>query len=263
MKAALCKETVFYEEKGQGPAIILLHGFPLDHRMWQEQADALQNIYRVITHDLRGMGQSAVPEDTLTLDRYADDVLELMDRLGIERAALAGFSMGGYVAFSLLRKAPDRFNALILLNTRPEADPQEGRINRMNMAAALLRNGSAAASEAMLPKLLSEQTRRERPEFVKKLNEWMLSMHPNGLVHASLAMAFRKDSVSLLPTIAVPTLIIGGELDSITTPEVMKRMAEQIKSSRYVIIPGAAHLTVMEKSAEVNEAILQFLQGLS
>ncbi|OPH56133.1 alpha/beta hydrolase [Paenibacillus ferrarius] len=261
MKHHIIGAELFVEEEGQGAPIILLHGFPLDHRMWASQVQALAPYYRVITPDLRGMGQSDVPATNISIDTYADDILTLMDKMGIQKAALGGFSMGGYVAFALLRKAPSRFTSLILANTRPEADGQEARRNRMNMAVSLYDKGAAAAKDAMLPKLLTEQTRQDQPGLVDSLSLVMESMAAEGLVHASLAMAFREDSVDLLSTISVPTLVIAGEHDAVAPPDVMNKMADQISDASFHVIPGAAHLTPMENPAAFNTLLLEFLKN--
>jgi 3-oxoadipate enol-lactonase len=263
MKASINGISMAYEDAGQGMPVILLHGFPLDHRMWRNQVEALQSDFRVITPDFRGMGGSDVPKDIIALDQYADDVLALMDQLQVEQAVLGGFSMGGYVAFSLLRKAPKRFSAVVLADTRPEADTQEARKNRMTMAASLFEKGAVAARDAMMPKLLSEDAQQAQPDLVNELGSTISSMEPEGLVHACLAMAFRKDSVLLLPSISVPTLVIVGEKDAITPPDVMKQMADRIPNSRMIRIPGAAHLTPMEKPEEFNTALLEFLKDLA
>jgi 3-oxoadipate enol-lactonase len=263
MKAFIHGSIIAYEDVGQGEPILLLHGFPLDHQMWNEQIAALKVKYRVIAPDLRGMGGSDVPTAAISLDQYADDILALLDQLEIPTVILGGFSMGGYIAFSLLRKAPQRFKAVVLADTRPEGDPKEGRKNRMNMAAALYEHGSSAARAAMLPKLLTAQTQKDKPELVAKLTGTIDAMKPEGLVHACLAMAFRKDSVSLLPLIKVPTLVIVGEKDAITPPAVMKKMADQIPHVFFVQIPDAAHLTPLENPDKFNQALLGFLQGLS
>lgn len=252
----------FVQEQGQGTALILLHGFPLDHRMWQGQIDALSENYRIITPDLRGMGQSDVPVSNISIGNYADDVLTLMDKMGIQKAALGGFSMGGYVAFSLLRKAPKRFTALILANTRPEADGQEARKNRLNMALALYDQGAAAARDAMLPKLLTEVSKQDQPKLVDTLSNVMESMAAEGLVHACLAMAFREDAADLLSTISVPTLVIAGEQDPIAPPDVMKKMADQITGASFHVIPAASHLTPMEKPEAFNALLIDFMKGI-
>ncbi|UJF32432.1 alpha/beta fold hydrolase [Paenibacillus hexagrammi] len=257
--------SLFIEDQGPVSAlpIILLHGFPLDHRMWSHQIETLTaSSYRVITPDLLGMGRSELPSSNISLDRYADDILAMMDQLQIPRAVLGGFSMGGYVAFALLRKAPERFSALILANTRPEADSPEGRQNRMKMAASLYEKGSSAAKDAMLPKLLTEHTRAESPGLVSELEQVMTAMEPEGLVHASLAMAFRPDASDLLTSIQVPTLVIAGEQDPITTPEIMKSMADQIPASQFHVIPEASHLTPQEKPDAFNAVLLGFLNSI-
>jgi 3-oxoadipate enol-lactonase len=248
--------------KGKGLPVVLLHGFPLDHHMWRNQVSALEQSYRVITPDLQGMGQSGVPLDNRSMEHYADDVLAVLDHLQIDRVVLGGFSMGGYVAFSLLRKAPERIAAVILSNTRADADTTEGKKNRMSMASALFDKGSIAAKEAMLPKLLTEQSLKENEALAEQLSKAMLGMNPEGLVHACLAMAFRKDSSKLLTSIKVPTLVIAGERDVIATPEIMNKMAEQIPGALYEEIPGAAHLAPMENPEAYNRVLLDFLQKL-
>ncbi|MVP01825.1 alpha/beta fold hydrolase [Paenibacillus lutrae] len=253
----------YYQEQGSGPALLLLHGFPLDHRMWQDQIDYFKTTHRVIAPDLRGLGQSDPHKDLITLDHLADELLLLLDQLQVEKAVLAGFSMGGYVAFSLMRKAPQRFAGLVLANTRPDADPLEGQINRMKMAASLLEKGTHAAADSMIPKLLTEETLASRPSLAEELNQQILDMDALGLVHATLAMAFRKDSTELLAEIEVPTLVIAGEKDTITTPELMRTMASQLPQAEYVQIEGAAHLTTRENPQAFNQHLEQFLNRIA
>ncbi|TXK85230.1 alpha/beta fold hydrolase [Paenibacillus sp. N3.4] len=231
--------------------------------MWHWQVDALAGNYRVITPDLRGLGQSEVPTTNISLDQYADDILAFMDQMGIQKAALGGFSMGGYVAFALLRKAPERFSAVILANTRPEADGHDARKNRLHMAISLYDNGAIAARDAMLPKLLTEQTRRDHPTLVENLNTVMESMSPEGLIHACLAMAYRGDSANLLSSIKVPVLVIAGEQDAIAPPEIMKKMAEQIPNASFHVIPAASHLTPLEKPEAFNAHLVNFLNNIT
>ncbi|MGQ7890267.1 alpha/beta fold hydrolase [Paenibacillus sp. WC2504] len=263
MKHHINGAELYIAEKGQGAPVILLHGFPLDHRMWQAQVEALSDNYRVITPDLRGMGHSDVPKANISIEQYADDILTMMDKMDIQKAALGGFSMGGYVAFALLRKAPKRFTGLLLANTRPEADGLEARKNRMNMASALYDKGASAARDAMLPKLLTEQTAKDQPGLVESLSAVMASMPAEGLVHASLAMAFRSDSVDLLGAISVPTLVIAGEKDLIAPPDVMKKMADAIPGASFHAIPEASHLAPMEKPEAFNALLFEFLKGVT
>jgi len=252
-------ETMFVEDRGQGLPIVLLHGFPLDHRMWKHQTELLAQDYRVITPDLPGMGRSAVPGELMSMERYADEVLALLDRLGVQRAVLGGFSMGGYLAFALLRKAPERFLGLLLANTRAEADTAAGRKGRMQLAAALYEHGAAAARDAMLPKLLAESTRREQPALVEELAGLMGGMPPEGLVQASLAMAFRREAVSLLGELALPTLVVAGEHDAIAPPDEMRAMAERIPGAAFGVIAGAAHLAPLEQPAAFNRLLAPFV----
>lgn len=253
---------MFYEDQGNGLPVIFLHGFPLDHTMWQHQTAALKGSYRVITPDLPGMGQSDIPQEPMMLDEYANRIIALMDHLNIHKAVLAGFSMGGYVAFSLLSKAPERFTAVILSNTRPESDSQEARINRFRMAASLLENGSVTARDAMLPKLLTGHTLEKDSHRKEMLSKTMLAMKPEGLVLACLSMAYRKDSSELLAGMHMPALVIAGSQDIVTPPEIMEQMAKLIPNAHYAEINGAAHLAPLERPEDYNRILLDFLQKL-
>ncbi|MCD1259949.1 alpha/beta fold hydrolase [Paenibacillus athensensis] len=254
---------MFVEDRGQGLPVLLLHGFPLDHRMWTYQTELLAQQYRVIVPDLPGMGRSGVPGELMSMERYADDVLALLDRLGVQRAVLGGFSMGGYLAFALLRKAPERFVGLLLANTRAEADAAAGRKGRMQMAAALYEHGAAAARDAMLPKLLAESTRRERPELAEELAGIMGGMPAEGLVQASLAMAFRREAVSLLGELTLPTLVVAGEHDAIAPPDEMRAMAERIRGAAFHVVAGAAHLAPLEQPEAFNRLLAPFVAGIA
>jgi 3-oxoadipate enol-lactonase len=246
-------------DEGIGPALLLLHGFPLDHTMWHHQIHSLSRTYRVIAPDLRGMGQSSAAAGPFTLTRYALDCLALLDLLNIKQAAVCGFSLGGYIAMSLLSLVPERITALVLANTRPDADPPQGRQNRFKMAADLVEQGSAAASTAMLPKLFTAETAADQPQLIEDLRTRIIAMNADGLIQACLAMAYRTDSTALLGSFQGPALVIGGNQDPITTPEVTRKMADGIPKASYKLIANAAHLTPVEQPQAFTEVLETFL----
>lgn len=247
-----------------GPPLLLLHGFPLDHRMWRDQIDALSARSRVVAPDLRGFGRTELGSGAVTMERMADDLAGLLDELNItEPVVLAGFSMGGYVAFQFLRRHPDRVRALILCDTRALADSPEAAAGRRQTAAKVLEEGASVTAEAMLPKMFSPQTAAARPTLVDRTRRMMLACPPAGIAAALDAMAARADVRALLPTIQVPTLVLVGELDAISSPAEMREIAEAIDGAAYQVVSGAAHLTPMEKPAEVSAAIATFIRSLA
>lgn len=247
-----------------GPPLLLLHGFPLDHRMWRDQIDALSTQCRVVAPDLRGFGQTELGGESVTMERMADDLAGLLDGLDIaEPVVLAGFSMGGYVAFQFWKRYPERVRGLILCDTRSQADSPEAAAGRRQTAAKVLEQGAEVTAKAMMPKMFSPETADTRPELVAKTNRMMLSCPPAGIAAALNAMAARADARSLLPGIRVPTLVLVGELDAISNPAEMHDIADAIDGAAYRVVSGAAHLTPMEKPDEVSAAIATFISGLA
>jgi 3-oxoadipate enol-lactonase len=247
--------SLFYHDEGQGEPVLLIHGFPLSSELYQPQRAALSNRFRVITPDLRGMGRSTSLGDDSSVDVYADDLAALLDQLGISQAIVGGMSMGGYIAFALLRRHPDRIKGLILLDTKAEPDTEEGKAGRRAMAEQARNAGAGAIADAMLPKMLTERTRTERPELAAFVREMMAATPVDGIVGALQALADRPDSTPQLSRIAVPTLVIGGREDPITPPAVIEAMQRAIPGAQLALIDDAAHAANVEAPDAVNQAI--------
>ncbi len=248
------------EVRGDGPAILFVHGYPFDRTIWREQIEALDG-YRRIAPDLRGMGESDAPDLGYGMGIYADDLAALLDTLGVDDVVLCGLSMGGYVIFEFLRRWRSRVRALILFDTRAEADGAEARRARDAAAAMARESGAAAVAEAMLPKVLSPATLESAPESVERIRGIMAATPVAGMIGALAAMRDRHDSTGLLPTLAgLPTLVIVGEDDTLTPPDGARRMATAVPGARLVVIPGAAHVPPVEKPLETTAAILDFLR---
>lgn len=248
-----------YDVYGQGVPVLWIHGFPLGRWLWDPQVRSLSDGVRSIAVDLRGFGGSSAPEGPYTMEQFAADLRGLMDALGIERAVLAGLSMGGYIAFAFYAAYPERVRGLILADTRHQADTPEARANRYALIDRIRQEGPRAAVEAFLPQLLGATTQRERPDLVEALRRKMMSNPAAGLIGALQAMAERPDRTALLPTIRVPTLILVGEEDVVTPPEVAQEMAAGIPGARLVQIPRAGHLANLEAPDAFNEAVRAFL----
>ena len=250
-------------DRGEGPALLLVHGFPLDHTMWNDQIDALGEKYRVIAPDLRGFGRSGVTRGTVTMEQFADDVAALLDVLEIqEPIVFCGLSMGGYVAWQFWRKYSRRLRGLILCDTRAVADTPETAEGRLEMAQRVLSEGPSPLVEMMMPKLFAQSTVQSHPDTVDSLRRVMYANDPEGIAAAGRGMAQREDFSGMLKQIECPSLILVGELDALSTPEEMKTIADAIPGSRFVEIAASGHMSPMEEPWLVNEAILEFLGTL-
>jgi 3-oxoadipate enol-lactonase len=251
-----------YTDEGSGTPIVFIHGYPLSRAMWEAQVAGLSSDARVIAIDLRGHGESQAPIWMASVDIYADDVRGLLDHLSIEKAVVCGFSMGGYVAFAFLRKYPERVQALILADTRPQPDAPEGKAARFQSALTAQERGAGAIAEAMLGRLLSQKSTDEKPELVQRVRGIIEGTPVQGIAGDLMAMAERPDSVDMLSSIKVPTLVVVGEVDGLTPPADSQLMAERIAGSRLEVIPAAAHLANMEEPEHFNRIVREFLAGL-
>ena len=246
--------------RGSGRPLVLLHGFPFDHTMWQAQIEALATHCRVIAPDHRGFGQSGLGKQPLTIERMADDVAALLEALRVqEPAIICGLSMGGYVSLVFHQKYAPRVRALILCDTRPGADTPAGAADRQALIERVRNKGSVAVVDDLLPKLLAPMTFDRQPQVVDRVREMMLASPPEGLVAALQGLATRPDTTHHLRHINVPTLAIVGEHDALTTPAVVAAMADAIPRCRRVVVPGAGHMPPMENVSAFNGAVTDFL----
>ena len=250
-----------YDEAGSGTPLLLVHGWPLDRTMWTNQLGGLGAYARVLAPDLRGFGGSTV-RPPYAIDQYADDLIALLDALGLPRVVLCGLSMGGYIAFSVLRRHRDRVRGLILADTRATADTDEGRENRRKLIALIEREGMAALAERQLPTLIGRSTMQRQPELVEGVRRTMASLPAEGVIGAARAIADRPDSTPLLSSIDVPTLVVGGAEDTVTPPDVLEAMAAQIPGSRVEILAQAGHVSPLERPAAFNHVVSEFVGTL-
>ncbi len=249
--------------RGQGPAILFVHGFPLDHTIWEHQLAHLDGWTR-IAPDLRGMGQSDAPDLGYSMATYAEDLLALLNSLGVERVVLCGLSMGGYVIFEILRRARARVRGVILMDTRAEADSPEVRKARDASSAQAREGGSVAIAAAMLPRMLAESAPAEHPALVERVRSMMEATPVAGILGAISALRDRPDSTPLLPALAdLPALVVVGQEDRLTPPALSQGMADRLPGSRLIVVPGAGHLTPMERPEAATAAVAEFLSGLA
>lgn len=251
-----------HREAGSGLPLVLLHAFPLSSAMWLEQRELLGSRCRVITPDQRGFGGSDLGADEPSLGECADDVLALLDALGLGRVVLGGLSMGGYVAMELLRRAPERVSALLLADTKASADPPEAREGRLRTAEAVERDGTAALAETMLPMLLGATTFEARAAVAGRVRGLVAAAPAPAVAWASRAMAARPDSFDVLRTTDVPALVVVGDEDTLSPVTQAQEMVDSLPQGRLVVLPGTGHLTAVEDPGSFATAVGDWLGGL-
>lgn len=251
-----------------GAPVLFLHGFPLSSQLWDDAAGRLPQGFRAVLPDLRGHGatppappgKDALEDPDPSVSRLARDLGELLDALGERRpAVLVGHSMGGYIAFEFFRLFPERTRALVLVCTRANADTEEAARARQIQIHTVLRDGSVAIAEQMLPRLFASSA----PDSLRE--HWrgvMAGSDPRGVAWTLRALARRPDSTPTLPTIRIPTLIFVGAEDQITPPAVARAMHESIPGSRLEVVPGAAHMLPVEQPHAFATVLSEFLSQL-
>lgn len=253
--------SLHFVEQGErtAEALVFLHGFPLDHTMWQYQLSALGAHYRCIAPDLRGFGSSPLaPEgNPWAMDDLADDVVALLDKLGIEQATFCGLSMGGYVAFALWRNHRQRIRRLILADTKATADTPQAKANRQRQAEQVRAQGVAPLADEMIPKLLSLD---KQAALSDPLRQMILRARPETVLAALSALAERPDMSERLGEIAVPTLIVVGEDDAISPLNDAQLMYDRLPNAQLIIIPKAGHMSPFEEPEAFNRAVLEFMR---
>lgn len=258
MLALVDSIVIGYDDGGTGLPVLFVHGFPHDRSLWTPQLQALTVQARCLPVDLRGFGETTAAPP-YSMDQYADDLVGLMNVLHLDRAVIAGLSMGGYVAFALWRRHPERVRGLVLSNTRAGADSDEARERRRNLQAVVREQGSVGVADAMLTGMLGKTTRSKRPELANVVHRMMSSEPPEGVIGALQAMMDRPDSTPRLSTIAVPTLVVAGDEDALIPMAEVRSMHAAIRGSTLEVITGAGHLSNLERPAAFDHVVSEFL----
>lgn len=258
-------ETILtYDDHGAGVPVILIHGFPLNRHMWQPQVGPLAAAgCRVICPDLPGFGTSRLLDEPATIPGYADAVVALLDRLGIERAVVGGMSMGGYVLLSLADRFPERLLGAMYLVTRAAADDAAGKDKRTALVAAVRNGNLQAVPEAFLQVLFAPATLTQNPQLVAQVGQWMAATSAEGVVGGLLAMRDRADFLDRLPELDLPSLVVGAEQDLAVPPAHARQLAAGLPRARLQILPGAGHMANLEQPERFNRVLLEFLASLS
>jgi 3-oxoadipate enol-lactonase len=251
-----------YWSLGDGPAVVLLHPFPVNHEFWLPVGETLATRYRVVVPDLRGHGDSGVGEGPATMEKHAADIVRVMDDAEIGPAPLIGVSIGGYALFEFWRRYRGRVAALGLCNTKAPADGPEARAGRFQAANDVLERGTEPFFESMIQRIMAKNTREMRPDLVDGALRMMRKMSPENVAQVQRGMAARPDSVETLKTINVPTLLVTGDEDIMTGVNEAELMRQHIAGSQVRIIAKAGHYAAWEQPEESSRLLRQFLDSL-
>ena len=250
-------------EAGAGPAVVLLHAFPCDGRLWSAQMESIAGSgWRVVVPDLPGFGSSPLADAAPDLDAVADAVIDYLAREGTDRCVLGGVSLGGYVAMAMMRRRPDLVAGLILCDTKATADDEGARASRERLATLCLASPGDTArilEQAVLPGLLGDTTRSARPDVVERVRGWLSDVDAGTVAWYQRAMAGRPGSLATLADAAVPTLIVYGDEDTLSPRAEQDLMLGANPESQVVVVPGAGHLALVEDAPAVSAAMGHFL----
>jgi pimeloyl-ACP methyl ester carboxylesterase/sporulation protein YlmC with PRC-barrel domain len=249
---------IYYEVTGDGQPLVLIHGYPLSGKLFREQQKDLSDSFMVVTLDLRGFGRSETADSDATLETYADDVLEVMNELGIDTALIGGHSMGGMTALQMYKQEPDRFDGLLLIDTAAIASPIAYQGLWHGFADQAEEKGVKSMAELLVPQMLSGDTRLNNKQLVNDLNAIVGEASVDAAVAGGNALAERSSYESLLGTIDVPTLIIVGVEDTVTPVEISQKMAQAIPNAKLSLIEGAAHAPSIEHPEQFNQAVREW-----
>ncbi|HQU36683.1 MAG TPA: alpha/beta hydrolase [Anaerolineales bacterium] len=238
-----------YERRGKGTPLVLLHGFPLDHHTWDFVAPQLEGTFDLIMPDLRGFGDSSTVDSQYTLDDFAADIAGLLDHLGIQKAAIAGHSMGGYIALAFTKLYPEKVSGLGLVSTQTLADPPDRKEGRYKSAAEVAEKGIGGVVEAMKPKFSPNE------EYQNAVTAIMQRQQPAAFIGALKAMAERMDTSSMLANFTIPVVIIHGDADSLVAVDRAREMKSAVPSAHFVELKGVGHLPMMEAVKETAEGL--------
>jgi 3-oxoadipate enol-lactonase len=252
---------LFYEVRGAGFPVVLLHPFPVTHAFWLPLAPMLSSRYRLLLPELRAHGRSGIGQSAATMAKYAEDLGQLLKAESIKRAVFVGVSIGGYILFEFWRRYREQVTALILANTRATADNEEGRTRRLKSIEEVQNHGPAGFLDAQVQSLIGETTRKNRPDIAAQARKMMNSMRAENIAAIQRGMAERPDSVATLKDITVPTLILAGKEDTVTPLSDAEFMRSNIAGSQLEIIDHAGHYAVFEHPQISGRVIRQFLES--
>lgn len=259
MKKTVGGLTVLLEGNHKKKAIIFIHGFPYDHTMWQAQIEAFSEDFYCVAYDVKGLGSSCVGDGQFTMESFVDDLEMLLRELQLESPIVCGFSMGGYIALRAIERMEEKFSALILCDTTSKADSNERKLERADAIRRINAQGLNLFTKSFVTKCYGEWYKKEHKEALKKRIAKSTSFNSIGVKGCIFAMLSRTDTTEYLAKMALPTLVVCGDHDTLTSPSMMQAMAKEIKNATFTLISKSGHMSVIENPTEVNHAIKTFL----
>jgi pimeloyl-ACP methyl ester carboxylesterase len=253
------KLSVFSNGDPANPPVIFVHGFPFDHNMWHYQINSLSANYYCISYDIRGLGESPVGDGQFTMEMFADDLHSLIYEMNLKNPVLCGLSMGGYISLRAVEKNAAVFSSLILCDTKSAADNDEAKLKRAAGIKKINVEGVKNFIEEFIPNCFAEESIKRLGSDYNELVKRSSGFSAEGIKGSLLAMVGRTDTTEFLSELKIPVLLICGEKDKLTPPHIMKDVADAIPDSEFHIVPGAGHLTPLEKPSAVNKIIKDFL----
>ena len=243
--------------------IIFVHGFPYDHTMWDETINALQEKYYCVTYDIRGLGQSPEGSGQYTMESFVDNLETIIEELDLRKPVLCGLSMGGYIALRAVERMEEKFSAAIFCDTRPEADGNAAKLKRAGGVKHINDHGAEGFIREFVKNCFGSKYLSGKKDAYKNLEDYFAKSNPAGVIGCLIAMTGRTDTSEAISKFKLPALLICGQEDKLTPPEVMKSVAAKISNAKFVTISGAGHMTPIENPEEFNKTVLSFLSGLS
>lgn len=251
--------SVFIEGNTKNKSIMFVHGFPYDHTMCKAQIDELSENYFCVAYDIRGLGESPVGDGQYTMESFVDDLETIITKLKIDKPVLCGLSMGGYIGLRAMERMQEKFSAVILCDTRSDADNNEGKQKRAAAIKRINTEGLSPFAKDFVTNCYGDFYKQNHKEEFEKRIAKSSSFNPVGVKGSLLAMLGRNDTTEYLGKIKIPALILCGEFDSLTPPPIMKAMADKINGAEFVIIKNSGHMSPIENPEEVNGTIKNFL----
>lgn len=239
--------------------LVFVHAFPLSSEMWENQVTTFSSDYRVIAYDVRGLGNSSQNNNQFMMETYADDLIDLINYLKLEKVNAAGLSMGGYIIQRALLKNPDLFKTIILADTRLERDSNEGLSSRATAIQKIKTGKRQEFLNIFIKNLVSNENFKNK-ELISKINSIIEENTDEGICGAILALATRPDNSGAFKNCTLPSLILVGEHDVLTPIEAGTKIKEEFRNSEMHVIKDSGHLSNMENPLEFNRALKGFLE---
>lgn len=247
----------FGDEKN--PPIVFVHGFPFDHKLWDNQVDILKEKYFCISYDIRGLGRSEVGDGQFTMEKFSNDLIHLVKNLKLNKPVLCGMSMGGYIILRALQKEQELFAGVILIDTKSAADNDIVKLKRAEAIDSINSMGLIKFNKNFITPLFWDKTINSNMKLVNQIISRANKANPLGVKGALIAMLSRIDTTGYLKELNVPALVLCGKYDNLTTPEEMKSLADEIPNSKFFVVPKASHMAPVENPEFVNKKITSFL----